>query len=128
MQYEVKTPSEYLERLDNDWRREKLIQVRELIKKHDPNLDEGIQCKMLSYSKNGKSIFNLNAQRAYVSLYVGTINKVDDAQELLKDFDTGKGCIRIKKKFEIQETGLEEFIKRTIELWKKGGDTDCCAS
>ena len=125
MQYEVKTPSEYLERLDNDWRREKLIQVRELIKKHDPNLDEDIQYKMLSYSKNGKSIFNLNAQRAYVSLYVGTINKVDDAQELLKDFDTGKGCIRIKKNFEIQETGLEEFIKRTIELWKKGGDTDC---
>jgi uncharacterized protein YdhG (YjbR/CyaY superfamily) len=125
MQYEVKTPSEYLERLDNDWRKEKLIQVRELIKKHDPDLDESIQYKMLSYSKNGKSIFNLNAQRAYVSLYVGTINKVDDAQELLKDFDTGKGCIRIKKKFEIQETGLEEFIKRTIELWKKGGDTDC---
>ena len=88
-------------------------------------MDERIQYKMLSYSKNGKSIFNLNAQRAYVSLYVGTINKVDDAQELLKDFDTGKGCIRIKKKFEIQETGLEEFIKRTIELRKKGGDTDC---
>ncbi len=125
MQYEVKTPSEYLERLDNDWRKEKLIQVRELIKKHDPDLDESIQYKMLSYSKNGKSIFNLNAQRAYVSLYVGTINKVDGAQELLKDFDTGKGCIRIKKKFEIQETGLEKFIKRTIELWKKGGDTDC---
>ena len=125
MQYEVKTPSEYLERLDIDWRREKLIQVRELIKKHDPDLDEGIQYKMLSYSKNGKSIFNLNAQKAYVSLYVGTIHKVDDAQELLKDFDTGKGCIRIKKKSEIQETGLEEFIQRTIELWKKGGDTDC---
>jgi uncharacterized protein YdhG (YjbR/CyaY superfamily) len=125
MQYEVKTPSEYLEQLEDDWRKEKLIQVREMIKKNGPDLVEGIEYKMLSYAKSEKSIFNLNAQRAYLSLYVGTINKVEDAQELLKDFDTGKGCIRIKKKVTISETGLEEFIKRTIELWEKGGNTDC---
>ena len=125
MQYEVKTPSEYLEQLENDWRTEKLMQVREMIKKNGPDLTERIEYKMLSYAKNGKSIFNLNAQRAYVSLYVGTINKVADAQELLKDFDTGKGCIRIKKKVTVPETGLEEFIIRTIEIWEKGGDTDC---
>ena len=125
MQYEVKSPSEYLDKLENDWRKTKLNQVREMIKKHGPDLNEGIQYKMLSYDLNGKSIFNLNAQRAYVSLYVGTINKVDNAHELLKAFDTGKGCIRIKKKVEIQETGLEEFIKRTVELWNKGGNTAC---
>ena len=125
MQYEVKTPSEYLEQLENDWRTEKLMQVREMIKKNGPDLTERIEYKMLSYAKNGKSIFNLNAQRAYVSLYVGTINKVADAQELLKDFDTGKGCIRIKKKVTVLETGLEEFIRRTIEIWEKGGNTDC---
>lgn len=125
MQYEAKTPSEYLLNLDNDWRKKKLQTVREIIKKHGPDLIEGIEYKMLSYSNNEKTIFNLNAQRAYVSLYVGTINKVDNAQELLKDFDKGKGCIRIKMKVDIQETGLEEFIRRTIELWKKGGNTDC---
>jgi len=125
MQYDVRTPGEYLEKLENDWRKEKLNQVREMIKKHGPDLNEDIEYKMLSYGYHGKTVFNLNAQRAYVSLYVGTIDKVDDAKDLLKDFDTGKGCIRIKKKVEIQETGLEEFIKRTIELWKKGGNTDC---
>ena len=36
MQYEVKTPSEYLEQLENDWRKEKLMQVREMIKKKRP--------------------------------------------------------------------------------------------
>ena len=125
MQYEVKTPREYLDKLENDWRKKKLLTVREMIKKHGPDLIEGIEYKMLSFKSNKKTIFNLNAQRAYVSLYVGTINKVDNAQELLKGFDKGKGCIRIKKKVEIQETGLEEFIKRTIELWEKGGNTDC---
>ncbi len=99
--------------------------VREMIKKHGPDLAERIEYKMLSYAKDEKSVFNLNAQRAYVSLYVGTINKVADAQELLKDFDTGKGCIRIKKKVSIPDTDLEVFIKRTIELWEKGGNTDC---
>ena len=125
MQYEVKTPSEYLHKLENDWRKKKLQMVRDMIKKHGPDLIEGIEYKMLSYRNNEKTIFNLNAQRAYVSLYVGTINKVDNAQEFLKDFDKGKGCIRIKKKVDIQKTGLEEFIRRTIELWEKGGNTDC---
>lgn len=125
MQYDVKSPGEYFEKLEDDWRKMKLEQVRQLIKKHGPHLNEGIEYKMLSYGTDGKSMFNLNAQKSYVSLYVGTIDKVDDAQELLKYFDTGKGCIRIKKKVEIKETGLEEFIRRTIELWKKGGNTDC---
>lgn len=80
---------------------------------------------MLSYGIKGKTIFNLNAQRAYVSLYVGTISKVDGASELLKGFDTGKGCIRIKKGVEVQKTGLEEFIRRAIKLWKMGENTDC---
>jgi uncharacterized protein YdhG (YjbR/CyaY superfamily) len=125
MQYEAETPTEYVEKLENDWRKEKLQQVREIIKTQGPNLNESIEYKMLSFGNNEKNVFHLNAQRAYVSLYVGNINKVKDAQELLKDFDKGKGCIRIKKKVEIPETGLEEFIKRAIEVWRTGGDTDC---
>ncbi|HKL40268.1 MAG TPA: DUF1801 domain-containing protein [Cryomorphaceae bacterium] len=125
MQYEVNSPSEYLDKLEDDWRKDRLNQVREIIKKYGPDLNEGIQYKMLSYDLNGRSIFNLNAQRAYVSLYVGTISKLDNASDLLKAFDTGKGCIRIKKSAEIQETGLEEFIERTIELWRAGGNTAC---
>jgi len=125
MQYEAETPTEYVEKLENDWRKEKLQQVREIIKTHGPDLNEGIEYKMLSFGNDEKNIFYLNAQRVYVSLYVGDINKVKNAQELLKDFDIGKGCIRIKKSVEIPETDLEEFIKRTIEVWRTGGDTDC---
>lgn len=125
MQYNVKTPGEYLEKLDKDWRKIKLEQVRKLITKQGPDLIEGIEYKMLSYGTREKTIFHLNAQRAYVSLYIGTIHKVENAHILLKDFDTGKGCIRIKKSVEIHETGLEEFIRKTIELWEEGGNTEC---
>lgn len=117
MQYDVKTAKEYLEILEQDWRKEKLKQVRNLIKKHGSDLCESIEYKMLAYGKDGKNIFHLNAQSAYVSLYVCTINKIKDAEEQLKDFDTGKGCIRIKKKVEISETQLEEFIKKSISTY-----------
>ena len=125
MQYEAKTPTEYVAQLDSDWRKDKLEQVREMIKKQGPHLNEGIEYKMLSYGNSEKNIFHLNVQRAYVSLYVGNIDKVDNARELLKDFDKGKGCVRIKKKVDISESGLEAFIKQTVELWEKGGNTDC---
>ncbi len=125
MQYEAKTPSEYLEKLETDWRKTKLEKIRKMIKNHGPFLNEGIDYKMLSYGNSERKIFHLNAQRAYVSLYVGNIDKVENAKELLKDFDKGKGCIRVKKTIDISKSGLEEFIKRTIKLWENGGDTAC---
>ena len=125
MLYEVKTPSEYLDAIDDDWRKEKLMNVRELIKKHGAELEEGIRYKMLSYEHDEKAVFHLNAQQAYVSLYIGNIEKIENSDELLKEFSLGKGCIRIKKTVDISKTKLEEFIKKVIEVWKEGGDTDC---
>lgn len=125
MQYEAKTPSEYLKELENDWRKVKLQEVRKLIKNNGPSLQEGIEYKMLSFGNGEKNIFHLNAQSAYVSLYVGNIVKVENAQDLLRAFDKGKGCIRIRKSIDLSKTGLEAFIKKTIDLWEKGGNTDC---
>jgi uncharacterized protein YdhG (YjbR/CyaY superfamily) len=125
MQYDAKTPKEYLEKLEDDWRKGKLEKIREMIKNQGPSLKEDIEYKMLSYGNEEKNIFHLNAQSAYVSLYVGNIDKVENAQELLKDFDKGKGCIRIKKTVDLSKTGLETFIQKTIKLWEKGGNTDC---
>jgi uncharacterized protein YdhG (YjbR/CyaY superfamily) len=125
MQYEAKTPKEYLEKLEDDWRKVKLEKIRAMIKNQGPSLKEDIEYKMLSYRNEEKNIFHLNAQSAYVSLYVGNIDKVENAQELLKDFDKGKGCIRIKKTVDLSKTGLEAFIQKTIMLWEKGGNTDC---
>ena len=125
MQYEASSPKAYLENLESDWRKEKLMQVRNLIKTHGEDLTEYMEYKMLAFGYEEKAVFHLNAQRAYVSLYVGSIDKIDQAREMLDDLDIGKGCIRIKKSVNIDETQLEEFIKKTIDLRKKGGDTDC---
>lgn len=125
MQYEVNTPNEYFELLEEDWRKERLLLVRQYILEHGPELKEGIQYKMLCYGDESSPLFNLNAQKAYVSLYVGTIEKIEGAKELLEGFDFGKGCIRIKKSVDLENSGLETFIKKTIEHWRAGEDTGC---
>ena len=125
MQYNASTPAEYLDQLDDDWRKEKVLQVREMIKNHDPELVEGIEYKMLSYGDDSRSVFHLNAQRAHVGLYVGNLDKIEGSSELLTDFDTGKGCIRIKKKNDLSQPELDTFIGNTIAFWRAGGDTEC---
>jgi uncharacterized protein YdhG (YjbR/CyaY superfamily) len=125
MQYEAKTPREYLELLDKDWRREKLLELRDLITSHDTGLIEGISYKMLSYSDQRGIIFGLNAQKHYVSLYVGDAKKIDTDGSLLEGLNIGKGCIRFSKTTSVAGTNIDEFIERAIAMWKRGKDIEC---
>lgn len=124
MQYDVDTPNEYLEVLEEDWRKEKLLRIREMLLKHAPELNESIRYKMLSYGvlETDDYLFALNAQKHYVSLYVGDILKVDPSGDMLIDFNFGKGCIRVRKTIDIEETQLEAFIVKSVELWREGKD------
>lgn len=125
MQYDAKNPKEYLELLDDDWRKDKLLAIRGIILEYGPELEERIQYKMLSYGVGEEALLALNAQKSYVSLYVGTIDKIENASTLLEAFDTGKGCIRVRKSVDLHQTGLKEFIETTIDLWRRGGDSSC---
>lgn len=127
MQYDVDTPKEYLNVLEEDWRKEKLLQIREMILKYAPDLDESIRYKMLNFGTNETDdyVFALNAQKHYVSFYVGNIEKIDPTGEMLKEYNLGKGCIRVRKTLDIEETRLEDFIHQSIDLWRAGKDIDC---
>ncbi|OJJ14959.1 hypothetical protein BKI52_41130 [marine bacterium AO1-C] len=123
MQYDVQTPTEYIEALEQDWRKEKLETIRALLLEKAPELAEGIRYKMLSYGE--EPVFCLNAQKNYVSLYVGDIEKVDPEGQLLKGLNMGKGCIRFTKTKKVEETNIGAFIERTFNLWKQGVDVGC---
>lgn len=125
MQYDVTKPSEYLAALEDDWRKLILEEIRSLVLAHGNSLEEGIQYKMLSYSDDKGAIFHLNAQKSYVSLYVGDTKKVDPEGSLLTGLNLGKGCIRFKKSNLPKETGIEEFIVRTLALRAEGEDISC---
>lgn len=125
MQYEAKTPKEYMDGLDEDWRKEKVEELRKMILAKSADIVEGISYKMLCFQDSNGIIFHLNAQMNYVSLYVGDASKVDKSGELLQGVDRGKGCLRLKKTTKISDTRLDEFIAKTIEMWKNGEDVDC---
>lgn len=125
MQYDVQTPEEYMRALDDDWRREKLEELRSIIRSCAPDLIEGIRYKMLSYGDGQELLFGLNAQKHYVSFYVGDASKIDPDGSLLEGLNVGKGCIRFTKTKDIAKTRIEEFIQRAVELWKQGEDVYC---
>lgn len=125
MQYDAKTPAEYMEMLNDDWRRETLSNLRAIIQSKAPTFDEGIQYKMLSYGDRRGPLFHLNAQKHYVSLYVGDAKKIDPDGSLLNGIDVGKGCIRFKKSVSLSETRIDEFVERAVELWNQGENLGC---
>ena len=125
MLYDVKTPKEYLEVIEDDWRKVRLLEIRELLLNAHESMSEGINYKMLEYSLGDKAIFNLNAQKAYVGLYVGDIKKIDEDGSLLRGLDCGKGCIRIKKTNTLDSTNIDAFIKKAVEYKLAGIDFDC---
>lgn len=125
MLYDVKTPEEYLRQLPDDWRKEGVNALREIIKAKGPKLTEKINYKMLGYGDGDNIVFCLNAQKNYVSLYVGNASKVDPDGKLLEGLNRGKGCIRFTKSIDISNTRIDEFVERAVEMWEQGEDFDC---
>lgn len=125
MQYDAKTPKEYLDQLPDDWRRNKIDALRKIIIDMAPELVEKIDYKMLAYGAHDSIVFHLNAQKNYVSLYVGDASVIDPEGELLKGLSTGKGCIRFTKTVDVSNTRIDEFIKRAIDMWERGINVNC---
>lgn len=84
MQYNAATPVEYLDLLEEDWRKEKLLQIRAIILDKAYDFKESINYKMLCYTNEAGDLFHLNAQKHYVSLYVEDTEKIDPSGHLLK--------------------------------------------
>ncbi len=111
--------------MEDDWRKIRLEEIRIMIKRAWPDAIEGIEYNMLCYGDGSKNIFHLNAQKAYMALYVGDINKVENSDSLLGGVDRGKGCVRIRRTLDLSKTGLAEFVSRVIKIHQAGGNTDC---
>ena len=125
MQYDAKTPAEYLGLLALDWRRDRLLELRALIAKHGPELEERVNYGVLMYAHPVGGGFGLNAQKNSVNFYVGTAKKVDPDGTLLAGLNVGKGCIRFTKTKAIADTRIEEFIQKAVGMLRRGEDCGC---
>ena len=119
------TPTEYLDGLEGDWRRETLRELRDIVLEEAPDAIEGVGYGMLSYTLGGGALFHLHAQKNHVALYVGDARKVDRDGTLLADLDVGKGCIRFSKSVRVGDTAIREFIAEAARMAREGLDTDC---
>lgn len=125
MQYDVSTPAAYIQALEDDWRKPKLLELRQMILDRSDEIMEDIQFKMLHFYNDANSLCHLNAQKNYVSLYLGDIKLVDPDGSLLKGINCGKGCIRFKKSDNLQDSNIQLLLDRMIDLWKKGVHLSC---
>jgi len=125
MLYDADNPTDYIESLDVDWRKEKLLELRAIILEQAPEVTETINYKMLCFKLDGSVLFHLNAQKGYVSLYCGDTKKIDSEGVLLDGLNHGKGCIRFTKTKDISKTGIKDFIKLAVSLSQEGNIIDC---
>ena len=97
MQYDAETPEAYLELLDRDWRRERLLDIRAAMLAVS-GVEEGIGYGMLQYRRGGDVFAHLNAQKAYVGVYLGELEKLDPGGAIRAGINCGKSCLRVKKR------------------------------
>lgn len=125
MQYDVNTPEQYVAALEDDWRKEKLLLLRQQIITIAPETEVSINYKMLCFQINGTVMCHLNAQKNTVSLYVGNILKVDPSGQLLAGHNLGKGCIRLSKTKSITDENFMSFLQNMVTMSRNGEDLSC---
>ncbi|MEL7026897.1 MAG: DUF1801 domain-containing protein [Pseudomonadota bacterium] len=123
MQYDVETPDQYLAALDHDWRRVALLTIRQTLKEVAPDWEESIAHKMLCYSDANGAVLHLNAQKAYVALYVGDIDALDPDGSLTAGINRGKTCLRYSKSKDVGDPRIRQLFERIAERRKMGHHT-----
>jgi len=113
VQYDAKTPKEYLALLDDDWRRERLLAIREMLLKV-PGIVEGIGYGMLQFRVDGEVFAHLNAQKAYVGVYLGELERIDPGAKIRGGMNCGKSCLRVRKR---DDLGVVKALVGRKEAW-----------
>ena len=109
--YDADSPQAYLAALDDDWRKEKLLAIREFLLSLD-QVTEGMEYKMLRYRRGDDPVALMNAQKGYVSLYMDDLSVLDPDGTLLKGYNCGKSCLRLRKTDGIEV--VKTLVRRRI--------------
>lgn len=125
MQYKADNPDDYLNALEDDWRKPALMTLRDQILALDAGMGEEIGYGMLRYTLEGESLFHLNAQKGYVALYAGNIDAIDPDGTLTGWLSRGKGCLRFSKTRPVDDPRVARFLDSALRLAKQGRRFEC---
>ncbi len=94
-----------------------LKRVRKIVRETVPEATEEIAYGMPAYKWQGKPLFYFAAMKGHLGLYP-TQGPIQECKELLKNFSTSKGCIRVPYTTEISKTLLVKLLKVRIKQIK----------
>ena len=108
MQYEADTPKEYFQVIEDDWRKERLLAIRDMMLAEGAS--EGMGYGMLRYEVGGGILAHLNAQKHYVGVYLGELEDIDPGSIIRGNMNCGKSCLRVRKRDDL------DVVRKLISL------------
>lgn len=101
--------SEYIKSADKA-HQAKLKQVRAIVKESAPAATEQISYGMPAYKLGGEPLFYFAAMKGHLGLYP-TSGPIAELKDLLKDFSTSKGCMRVPYSADMPKGIIVKLIK-----------------
>ncbi len=95
MSKKASSVEEYIELASED-RQETLRQIRAMVLKEIPAVDETMHYKMPTYSVADEILFAFASQKNYLSFYICHYDLLAAQEMITSKYDCGKSCIRIK--------------------------------
>ena len=111
MIHEAANSEEFLSVIEDDWRKERLLEIRDIFLAV-PKVQEAMQYKMLHYSVGAASLGLLNAQKGYVAIYMDDLAALDPDGTLRVGLVCGKSCVRVKKRTDMER--VRALIERRV--------------
>lgn len=94
--------------------KDKLIEIRLIVKSISKEIDEGIAYGMPSYKLMGEPLFYFASMKGHIGIYP-TPNPIKVHKNILKDFSTSKGCVRIPYEKKIPISIIKKLIKERVK-------------
>jgi uncharacterized protein YdhG (YjbR/CyaY superfamily) len=107
-----KTVDEYIKKADKKVQ-DALIEVRSIVQKTVKDADEEIAYGMPSYTWKEKPLFYFAAMKGHLGIYP-TPGPIQACRDILKDFSTSKGCVRIPYQSKIPRTIIAKLLKERV--------------
>ena len=101
----------YIEGL-NPGRKEVLEQLRALVFKTVPDVEESMKYNMPTYDYAGEGLCAFASQKNYISLYMD-VDTVAQHSDELSHLNVGKSCIRFTKIEKLPLDTIEQILKET---------------
>lgn len=102
----------YLEGLKPN-RKEALEQLRALVFKTVPEVEESMKFNMPTYDYAGEGLCAFASQKQYISLYMD-VDSVAEHSDELSHLNVGKSCIRFTKIEKLSLDTVELILKETV--------------